>query len=98
MSDLFKFPNLECKFFIGDGTPNQEDETFFQKSLVNCPHVKLDDPRISLDDPNSYAPKEDEVIVHAPDDYIYHTCKTKGILKWSLDQGFDFIFMAAGDT
>lgn len=98
MKALPHFPSVSCRFFIGDGTPNPEDETFFQKSLADCPHVKLDNPRVSLDDPNPYAPKEDEVVVHSPDDYIYHTSKTREMLRWALKQGFDFIFMAAGDT
>ncbi len=98
LADLSKFPGLDYKFFMGDGTPTGNDEGPLQNSLKDCPHAHLDSPRISLDDPNPYRPKDDEVVLHVPDDYIYHTWKTKAYLSWSLTQDYDFIFNAAGDT
>ncbi len=97
MKALPNFTNLECKFFMGDGTPVEESDKF-KKSLRDCPHAHVDNPRVSLDDPNPYTPKCDEVIVHAPDDYIYHTWKTKAYLRWALERDFEHIFNAAGDT
>lgn len=88
----------DYRFFIGDGTPTGEDETQFCQSLRDCPHVHLDDPRVSLDDPHPYVPRTDEVVVHAPDDYVYHTWKSKEIVRWAQSESYDFIFMAAGDT
>ncbi len=98
MTDLAQFSYVDCRFFVGDGTPTGEDETQFQQSLRDCPHVHLDDPRVSLADPNPYVPKPDEVVVHAPDDYIYHTWKSREIFRWAQSNDYDFVFMPAGDT
>jgi len=98
MRGLPSFPNLDCRFFIGDGTPTGEDESGMRTSLRDCPHAQLDNPRISLEDPNPYVPKADEIILHAPDDYIYMVWKFRAAMQWGCDQGADFIFKASGDT
>lgn len=98
LTNLEKFPGLDYKFFMGDGTPTGDDEAFLQNSLKDCPHIHLDNPRISLDGPNQYCPKDDEVVLHVPDDYIYHTWKTKAYLAWAYIREYDYVFNAAGDT
>jgi hypothetical protein len=98
LPDVKTFPGLDYKFFIGDGTPTGEDESRMQASLGSCPHVQLDNPRVVLTDPNPYVAKDDEIILHAPDDYIYMVWKFKEALRWGVEQGYNNIFKASGDT
>lgn len=43
-------------------------------------------------------PQADEVILDCPDDYMSLPHKTRAILRWSLAQGYDFIFLCDTDT
>lgn len=97
LKDTKEFKDLEYRFFVGDGTPSGEDESFlldsWDKTLSD--HIKKEfiDPSISL-----YVRKDDEVLLRIPDRYIYSGYKLRGLCRWGLEKGFDFIFACVTDT
>lgn len=40
----------------------------------------------------------DEVLLEVPDDYNSLSQKTKAIMQWALDRGYDFVFLCDTDT
>lgn len=42
--------------------------------------------------------REDEIVVDAPDDYRSLPWKTKALLQWALDCGYDYVWKADTDT
>ena len=44
------------------------------------------------------APKDDLVIVNAPDDYLGIIRKTQAIHSWAFQEGYDFVFQCWSDT
>jgi len=93
LKDVSKFPGLEYKFVIGDGTPTGEDESEMQSALKDSRHSVLDNNR-----PVVSSPQGDELLVHVPDDYAYSGWKDRESLRWSYTNGYDYTFMAACDT
>ena len=99
LKDVAKFPNLDYKIFIGDGTPTGDDEYDINKTFEATPievqrSNALNRPKVPFD----YVPKEDEVVVHAPDDIVHIAYKSKAAWKWALDNGYDYIFHCFYDT
>ncbi len=43
-------------------------------------------------------PLEDEVFLDVPDDYIGLSWKTRAIMKWAVDNGYDSVFKCDDDT
>ena len=87
LKNIDKFPGLDYKFFIGDGTPTNEDEMAMEethaRSFVTAMnhHKHADDyiaPTIS-----SHIPKDDEVILHIPDDYKHVSFKVREMFRWA---------------
>jgi hypothetical protein len=92
---------LDLRFFIGDGTPTGESDDKLLDTLRN----KFSSPghqdkalSTKAAEPFSYVPKEDEVIVHVPDGYMYVSYKTKENHRWSIAHGYDYVFQACTDT
>src|ERR1039458_698081 len=109
MKEAAKFPELTCKFFIGDGTPITEDSTALQQTFnenwrqwttrfPSSPSVweKKDVPPAPL--PGGFSAKDDTVILQIPDDYKHMSYKTRESLRWAVQQDYDFIFRACCDT
>lgn len=93
LTQLPQFPSIEYKFFMGDGTPTGEDETAMQASRKDCHHSRpMDDSAVT------YAPKDDEVLLHVPDDYVYFSWKLRGYVRWAAEREYDYIFNAVADT
>lgn len=99
-TQIAKYPNLDYKFFIGDGTPvSAEDEQRLEPSIV---HAAKGHKAKALSTKNqvpfTYTPKDDEVVVACPDGYLYLGHKTWHSHKWALDNGYDHIFQCFPDT
>jgi hypothetical protein len=93
LKDVPKFPGLDYRFLIGDGTPTGEDESEMRAALKDSRHSVFDDYKIDTNHP-----KNDEIIAHVPDDYAYSGWKDRESLRWSYKNGYDYTFMAACDT
>ncbi len=103
LKDISKYPGLDYKFFIGDGTPvTTEEDSALLDTLENkfkCPGHK--EKAMSTKDPIgsfTYVPKDDEIILHVPDGYLYMSHKTRESHRWALENGFDYIFQCFPDT
>jgi len=95
LKDVSKFPDLEYKFFIGDGQPTNEDETALFESFDH----DLGARNIALaglhpkDRRTIYIPKDDEVILkNVPDDFAHLTYKSREACRWALENGFEHTF------
>jgi hypothetical protein len=100
LRDIGKFPGLDYKFFMGDGTPTGEDESFIMESLSQkCfdPGYKEKAIRLTNKETIPYAPREDEILLPVPDDYLHITYKMRAEHRWSLEHGYDFTFQSSGD-
>lgn len=42
--------------------------------------------------------KPDEIVLNVPDDYMSLSYKTKAMLSWSVEQGYDYTFLCDNDT
>jgi len=94
LQDVKNFPNLEYRFFIGDGSPNLEDESALQASIRrDCRHQGLTAQPILTPEL-----KSDEVLLPVPDDYRHLTHKSREIHRWSVSNGFDYTFLCYPDT
>ena len=56
------------------------------------------DYRFFLGRPNVLAPEEDEVFLDVPDDYNHLKYKTKALLEWSIEHGYEHTFKTDVDT
>ena len=90
LQDVEKYPDVEYRFFLGDGTPTGEDETPL-RAMAKGAH---DDNRgINYEEkcktgdatPADYTPKYDEVFLHAPDSYFHLVFKVRKMHQWALE-------------
>jgi hypothetical protein len=95
-----KYPNLDYKFFIGDGTPiSDTDEALLAPSLQHAGRGHKQKALTTRDQPKTdYAPQDDEILVPCPDGYLYMGHKTWHSHRWALDRGFEHIFQCFPDT
>lgn len=100
LSTIGKYPGLSYKFFIGDGTPTGEDETELIKSLGESPCTYNEKAEFwsKATEKFSYTPKDDEVVLHVPDDYMHHVYKTRAAHRWGVKHGFEHTFKCDTDT
>jgi hypothetical protein len=99
--EISRFPGLDYKFFIGDGTPTGDDDTELLRSLETrfCyPGHKVKALATKTQEKFTYEPKEDEIILHVPDGYLYMSYKTKESHRWAIDNGYEYIFQCFPDT
>jgi hypothetical protein len=94
-----KFPGLDYKVFVGDGTPTGVDETDVLKSFAHAPKGthELNDrnqPKMPFD----YVPEADEVVLRAPDDLAHLAYKAQATWRWAFDRGYDYAFACFCDT
>lgn len=98
LQEVPKFPNLDYKIFVGDGTPTGEDEYDNNLSVEGAiDYVRMNNAR-NTPLPFDYIPKEDEVVLPVPDDFIHASYKAKAMWKWALDNGYDYVFHCMSDT
>ena len=99
-AEVAKYPNLDYKIFIGDGTPvSAEDDALLEPSLVHAGKGHKIKARSTRNQPKTnYVPKDDEVLVPCPDGYLYMGHKTWHSHRWALDHGYDYIFQCFPDT
>ena len=99
LQDIAKFPNLDYKIFVGDGTPTGEDEYDINKSFEAAhPLTKGKNATECQRFPFDYAPRSDEVVLHVPDDLVHVSYKAKAAWQWALDNGYEYVFNCFCDT
>jgi len=102
LKDSAKFPGLEYKFFIGDGTTTEVDDSVLWNSFRSYEgeyKVKAEKSLLSSQGKVfSYFPQADEVVLSVPDDYLHTSLKTKASLQWAIQQDFDYVFRCPTDT
>jgi len=99
-TQIANYPNLDYKFFIGNGTPvSAEDEARLEPSIIHAAKGhRAKALSTKTQPPFTYTPKDDEVVVDCPDGYLYLGHKTYHSHKWALDNGYEFIFQCFPDT
>ena len=97
---IANYPNLDYRFFIGDGTPiSDEDERRLEPAVLHATKGhRLKALATKNQVPFTYTPKSDEVVVPCPDGYLYLGHKTWHSHKWALDNGYEFMFQCFPDT
>lgn len=100
VKEIAQFPNLDYRFFIGDGTPiSADDEKRLEPALAHATRGHKEKAILTKTQaPFTYTPQDDEVVVSCPDGYLYLGHKTWHSHKWALDHGADFIFQCFPDT
>ena len=84
LKDIALFPNLGYKIFVGDGTPTGEDEYDINKSFEAAHPLTQGKNAKNLQKwPFDYSPKEDEVVLHVPDDLVHISYKAKAAWRWA---------------
>jgi hypothetical protein len=98
LQDVSRFPELEYKFFVGDGTPTGDDESSLRANWLGSPwetKAKVTElPAKHI----SYRAKSDEFVLHVPDDYVHLSYKLREQCRWARFNDFDYAFVCAGDT
>jgi len=95
LKGIEKYPDVDYKFFYGDGNPTGEDETFYGGYLA---HLSAYPKYGYVKPPILFIPKEDEVVlVNTPDDYGHHAIKTRNKLRWAADKGYDYVLTGNDD-
>lgn len=103
LQTISKYPDVTYKFFLGDGTSTGEDESPL-RTMVQGAHDKNRgiDYAVKCTEgdatPSAYTPKDDEVVLHAPDDYFHLVFKVRKMHKWALEHGFDYVYKCDTDT
>lgn len=98
LKDITSIPELEYRFFLGDGTLSGEDSTLLDLSWKNESPAytikrKFNDPNIA-----GYTTKQDEVLMKTSDKYEHMSYKLREALRWGSGNGFDYIFACLTDT
>ena len=98
LKNIAMFPDLDYRFFVGDGTPTGENEKELQKSLDKSDRPYKEKYELFKDLRIKFTPKPDEVVLPIPDDYAHVSYKTREGHRWAIHNGFDFIFQCYPDT
>ena len=96
LKDINKYPELDYRFFYGDGNPTGEDETVpygqYLAHLAAWPKYGYIKP------PVQFVAKEDEVVLtNTPDDYGHHAYKTRNKLRWAAACDYDYVLTGNDD-
>jgi hypothetical protein len=107
LKDIEKYPDVEYRFFIGDGTPVPADVD----AAIRASEIKgFSDTNRGIDyslkttECESVAAepigelKSDEVLIPVPDDYRYLAVKVQETFRWAHEHGFDFVYKCDTDT
>lgn len=98
LQDVAKFPGLDYKIFVGDGTGTGEDE--YDVNLSFEAAHPLTQGKNAKNKPSSfdYTPESDEVVLHVPDGLVHIAYKSREAWRWALDSGYDYVFHCFCDT
>jgi hypothetical protein len=99
LQDVAKFPGLDYKIFVGDGTGTGEDEYDVNKSF-EAAHP-LTQGKNSKNQPKShfdYVPNSDEVVLHIPDGLVHIAYKARAAWQWAFNNDYDYVFACFCDT
>ena len=106
--EVSKYPGLDYRFFIGDNTPSMEkydDEVAIQASCggldrtrgidygAKCRQTTADTAQMT-----HYWPQTDEVILKCEDDFAHLPVKLRGMIRWALDNNYDYFLRLDSDT
>ena len=107
LRDIANHPDLEYRFFIGDGTPTGEDESSLREGVQGA----VDSNRgINYEEKCNasaqykcnalYEPQADEVMLPVPDDYFHLVHKVRAMHRWLQSRvgGYDFVYKCDTDT
>lgn len=106
LKDASQFPNLEHRFFIGDGTqPTKAELQLIDQGWNewitrgrNHGHAYNQVNLGNKYPTGNYQPESDEVMVASLDGYKYMSYKRRESCRWALKQSFDFMFCASVDV
>jgi SAM-dependent methyltransferase len=108
LKDVAKYPNMDYKFFIGDGTPvDPQEDAKINAGFIhwanafkggNKSHYTQQTNLGNAYPVAGYTPQEDEIMVSCPDGYHYMSYKRKESLRWALEHGYDYIFCLSNDV
>jgi hypothetical protein len=98
LQDVEKFPDIDYKIFVGDGTPTGEDEYDINLSFEAAHPLTQGKHFQNTPLPFDYTPKDDEVVLHVPDDLVHIAYKARAAWQWALDNGYDYVFNCFCDT
>jgi hypothetical protein len=98
LQDVAKFPGLDYRIFVGDGTPTGEDEYDINKSFEDAHPLTQGKNAKNKQLPFDYTPEDDEVVLHSPDDLVHLSYKARLAWYWALTHGYDYVFNCAQDT
>ena len=107
LQGIEEFPEVEYKFFIGDGTPVAADiDAIIRASEVQgfTDHNRgIDYSKKTVEcEEVAVAPlgelQPDEVLLPCPDDYRYLAVKVQETFRWAYENGFDFVYKCDTDT
>ena len=97
LKDIAKYPELEYKFFVGDGNPTGEDETALTLSFAQVIQAH-GASKAAFIKPESFTPQDDEIILpETPDDYKHNAYKVRNAHRWAAGK-YDYIFQCTSDT
>ena len=99
LKDIEKFPGLDYKIFVGDGTPVGEGHDYdSNKSFEAANDPTRIKNSVNQPKPFDYVPEPDEVILQIPDDLAHVAFKARAAWHWALDKGYDYVFNCFCDT
>jgi hypothetical protein len=88
--------DVDCRFFMGDGTPINENEDSINVSWNDRPqHYKN---KLSTSIKTEYIPMDDEVLLSVPYDFKHLPFKVREIFRWAYEREYDYIFKCDTDT
>jgi hypothetical protein len=107
LKETSNFPNMDHRFFIGDGTPippveeraiAEQWQNWIGRNPWNKTHAASQTKIAAGHSFEGFKPQTDEIIGQYPDGYRYMSYKRKESLRWALEQGYDYIFCASVDV
>ncbi len=99
-------PDVDYKFFVGDDTPTDDDETAIWASQrgtsdkargIDYEAKGIQRAKETAAEP-PLDPQADEIILPVPDDYVHLSVKVREMFRWAYTQGYDFVFKCEVDT
>ena len=86
---------IDCRFFIGDGTPALPSDLLDRLWNERLPHYhnKAGESRLV-----HLEPQADEVVLRVPWDFKHLALKVREVVRWAYDQGYDHLFKVDTDT
>jgi hypothetical protein len=96
LKDVEKHPELEYRFFYGDGKPTGEDENKSSSTYAGVEAAYSNHRHIRP--PVAFKPRLDEVVLsNTPDDYGHHAYKTRNKLRWAVENGYEYVLTCNDD-